>query len=433
MEDFMSQRLRPRGLWALGLVLAVAAAPSTSAAVSVGQSDDFQDGTTQGWQSGPSNPMPPAWVADGGPDGAGDGFLHVSANGGPGPGGNLVVFNTEQWTGDYESAGVGAVRMALENLGATSLRVRLLLEGPGGGFFTSESFFLPPGSGWRTALLDVGPDALVGFGDPVATRSAVTKLRIVHAPDATGAEAVVGALGVDDVTALTGDACTDADLRGAAFGLCTAWCEALDCDARLPDRACERVGAAFERRTGSRPPCERPDVDRDGVEDDLDNCPVDANPGQSDGDGDGVGDVCDNCPDLANPGQEDGFGEPGVGDACDCPCFTGADAASLVDTLSDPALYEGSEGPGAPDCVDTRVGTKPLTFVAATRRDGEPCSVDTLECSALAVEFTEDEVCQWNPPAPGLPVRVPGISSAQREACRERIVGAADGAGLTCN
>jgi hypothetical protein len=231
-----------------------------------------------------------------------------------------------------------------------------------------------------------------------------------------------------------GDACREAGLTGLAFGLCTAWCEALDCDDALPsDRACQRVGAAYERLMGSRPPCERPDADGDGVEDDLDLCPDVPDPDQLDADGDGVGDACDNCPAEPNPGQEDEFGEAGVGDACDCPCFTGAEVAALVETLGDAAVYEGSHGPGIPDCVDTRVASKPLTFVAATRRDGLDCGSETFECSALAVEFTEDEVCQLNAPAPAPGVQEAGITSAQRGACRERIVDAATAMGLTCN
>lgn len=80
-----------------------------------------------------------------------------------------------------------------------------------------------------------------------------------------------------------------------------------------------------------------PDVDGDGIDNELDNCSNDANPGQEDADGDGLGDVCDsdpddgplgdvdgdevanvedNCPAIANPGQEDA-NENGVGDACD--------------------------------------------------------------------------------------------------------------------
>ena len=36
------------------------------------------------------------------------------------------------------------------------------------------------------------------------------------------------------------------------------------------------------------------DVDDDLVNDDVDNCPINANTNQADVDGDGMGDVCDN-------------------------------------------------------------------------------------------------------------------------------------------
>jgi hypothetical protein len=70
-----------------------------------------------------------------------------------------------------------------------------------------------------------------------------------------------------------------------------------------------------------------PDYDMDGIPNEIDNCPLQANPGQEDTDGDGVGDVCDNCVFVANPHQEDtdlnwqGRVSPdGIGDACDnCP------------------------------------------------------------------------------------------------------------------
>jgi len=48
------------------------------------------------------------------------------------------------------------------------------------------------------------------------------------------------------------------NLTGAAYGLCTAYCEAMDCESPDPhasDIACSRVGDHFQRITGSVPPC----------------------------------------------------------------------------------------------------------------------------------------------------------------------------------
>lgn len=75
------------------------------------------------------------------------------------------------------------------------------------------------------------------------------------------------------------------------------------------------------------PPVE--DTDGDGIIDSLDNCPLFANPNQSDTDNDGIGDVCeedtdsdgipdefDNCVDTANTDQSD-IDNDGIGDICD--------------------------------------------------------------------------------------------------------------------
>jgi len=71
------------------------------------------------------------------------------------------------------------------------------------------------------------------------------------------------------------------------------------------------------------------DIDFDGVDDEVDNCPNASNPDQEDADGDGTGDVCDvdvdgdgiapeqdNCPDDPNADQSD-VDNDGYGDVCD--------------------------------------------------------------------------------------------------------------------
>jgi hypothetical protein len=180
----------------------------------------------------------------------------------------------------------------------------------------------------------------------------------------------------------------------------------------------------FTRATGETLPCL--DADRDGIADPQDNCPLIANGDQADADTDGIGDACDNCPAEPNPGQEDASGEAGVGDACDCPCFTRSDVADLLAQTSDPAVY------GEPICIDTDPENKPLTAISVLRLDGAACSDGSQDCSAVAQAFTEDDACQLNPPLPATSVLLQGISAGQRDACSDYIRDGAAAAGLPC-
>ncbi len=184
------------------------------AALIVGQTDDFQDSTTQGWRSGDPNLNPPSNVADGGPLGAGDAYLQITSIGGGGAGSKLAAFNSAQWTGDYLAAGVSGIQMDVSNPGPNDLTLRLRLDSLGGNVVTVTDILLPSGADWQTVSFDLIPANLTG-GDGNVALAGVIKVWLFHNPVAAfpdapdGPPGIVATLGVDNITAvpaLPGDA-----------------------------------------------------------------------------------------------------------------------------------------------------------------------------------------------------------------------------------
>ena len=195
--------------FSLAILISVAA-PAFGAVL--GQVDDFEDGTTQGWVVGVAmgavHPAPPANVADGGPLGAGDNYLQLTSIGGAAAGSRLAVLNLSQWTGNYLADGIGLIAMDLMNLGNTDLALRLYLENPMAGPPTddavTDAFLLPAGAGWQRAIFNVGATGLTALnGDLNTLLSNVTAIRIIHNPDPTfPPPAVTSVLGVDNIAAI---------------------------------------------------------------------------------------------------------------------------------------------------------------------------------------------------------------------------------------
>jgi hypothetical protein len=203
-------------------LVAILATPAT-AAILLGQLDDFEGGTLQGWQAGSNNPYGPTNIASGGPSGAGDHYLHLASEG-FGSGGRLVAFNSEQWTGDYLDAGVSAIQVQVNNLGTSDLVLRLILIGAGS-LTTASPVEVAAGSGWNTVSFSLASANLTGSSYDVVM-SNVAELNLVHSPTAvghrTGAPNIVAQLGIDNVTAVP----EPATVLLAALGFAAVMCRA---------------------------------------------------------------------------------------------------------------------------------------------------------------------------------------------------------------
>lgn len=194
------------GLWLLGL-----GAPAS--AVTVGQTDTFEDGTTQGWTVNllgmGVHPAPPANIPDGGPGGAGDNFLQLTSIGGGSAGSRLTAINLAQWSGDYVAAGVQAIAMSVNNTGSSDLSLRLFFEDPMGGppanaAFSTNAVLVGAGSGWQTIVFAVRPQDLTAqTGSVLAALTGATAIRLYHSATPTfPGESLVAQLGVDNIGAL---------------------------------------------------------------------------------------------------------------------------------------------------------------------------------------------------------------------------------------
>jgi hypothetical protein len=177
-------------------------------AVTPGQIDTFQDGTTDNWFNGGN--MQPMNISSGGPLGANDHFLKVTANG-SGSLGRLTVFNRTQWLGNYITAGVNEIDLDLNNFSNITLSIRLAFKSDTfsgvPGYVTTNAFSLAPNSGWQHAVFSITPATMTAVNgpSPFATFfSAPAEFRIINA-SSTGdlnGDSVVGQLGIDNILAV---------------------------------------------------------------------------------------------------------------------------------------------------------------------------------------------------------------------------------------
>jgi hypothetical protein len=176
------------------------------AQIVLNQTDDFQDGTLQGWGGGAS----PQNVANGGPNGAGDRFLQLTSFGGIGGGSRLASFNVAQWTGSYNAAGVDAVEVWMKNLGSTPLEMRIVLFDFTGGdtrWTSTVSQTLPVGGAWQKLTFSIKEADLTrvqGTQTYAALMLDVDRLMFRHQAGAPAPEGdpIAASVGLDAIKAI---------------------------------------------------------------------------------------------------------------------------------------------------------------------------------------------------------------------------------------
>ncbi len=198
-----------------GLLVAIHALPIWAVIVP-GQVDHFEEGGLLNWRAGGvGNPNPPMNIASGGPGGADDNYLQLTSNGSGLAGGKLVVFNSNQWAGDYLGAAITSIDMQVKNFGTTDLMLRLILTDSlhAQALTTVSHVNVPAGGGWNTVSFSLDAANLTG-GTYQTVISSVVELNLVHSPTVIAHRSlspdIVAQLGVDNITAvfessLTGD------------------------------------------------------------------------------------------------------------------------------------------------------------------------------------------------------------------------------------
>src|SRR5882724_1444105 len=111
----------------VGVLVGLFTSVSAVASITPGQVDDFQSGSTLGWlHGGNSPPLPPnpSVVTTGGPLGANDAYLQSISTGSGRADSKQVVYNVDQWTGNYTQAGISTITAQMIDFGPGFLAMR---------------------------------------------------------------------------------------------------------------------------------------------------------------------------------------------------------------------------------------------------------------------------------------------------------------------
>jgi hypothetical protein len=177
-------------------------------AITLGQVDTFEDGTTLGWANGVPGAL--VNVPTGGPAGANDNYMQLTADA-VGSGGRLTTFNLQQWLGNYVAQGVNRLEIDLINQGNVSLSIRFAFKSqnqPNVPGYLSGPMLLPVGSGWQHFSISITAANLIAIGGPAAYNTffstGLGDVRIINEVGTANlnGDFVVGQVGIDNIRAV---------------------------------------------------------------------------------------------------------------------------------------------------------------------------------------------------------------------------------------
>jgi hypothetical protein len=209
-----------RSSWIWSAVVLLTVQPAS--AITLGQIDDFEDGTIANWKT-PGGFVTFTNVNDAGPMGAGDNALNADIPS------RLVITNDMQWAGNYVAAGVTQISLDLRHQYNFPLAMRIGIGngpispgGTGDTYVTNYSLAAPNDGQWHHLVFNVSAgnfepsDGNSPPSDAAAALANVTHFRLLHNPtpmDFRG-DFAAGTLQVDNIQALGDAPADDADFDG---------------------------------------------------------------------------------------------------------------------------------------------------------------------------------------------------------------------------
>ncbi len=164
--------------------------------------DTFQTLDSRDWGGGAN----PTYLPDGGPGGQGDAWLRITSTGTGGAGGRLATFSDGlRWQGNYLALGRRRIVTSIQNLGNTTLLMRIVVFSTSSQRWTSRvPVVLTPFQTWRVAEWRLGPTDLVRVQGNLTYEQAlqnVTQIMIRHddEPPSAGGTPIAGSIGLDNV------------------------------------------------------------------------------------------------------------------------------------------------------------------------------------------------------------------------------------------